>query len=325
MKRFATGLVALGMIIAGTVSANATTLRLAHAAPQGDLQQKLAERFAEDVKTMSDGKITVQIFPQGQLGNDSQMITGARSGIIDIVMSGLNNFTGMMPELGGLMLPFMITDRDQAYAVYDGEIGQEAAAEFENFDLKVLGFPENGFREITNERGPIVEPKDLEGLRMRTNNSEALNEMFALLKANPQQIPVAELYTALETGVVDAQDHPITIVQSFKFYEVQKYLSLTNHSYAALVLAMNEKKFNGLPEDQQAIIMKAAKAAIDYERQLSKDSDESMIADLEKEGMTVNRDVDRQAFQDAVKPVWKTFTDKYGDDLVNKIQAVTAN
>ena len=107
-------------------------------------------------------------------------------------MSGLNNFTGMMPELGGLMLPFMITDRDQAYEVYDGPIGQEAAAEFENFDLKVLGFPENGFREITNNRGPIVEPKDLEGLRMRTNNSEALNDMFALLKANPQQIPVAD-------------------------------------------------------------------------------------------------------------------------------------
>ncbi|AMM87045.1 DctP family TRAP transporter solute-binding subunit [Martelella sp. AD-3] len=323
MKRFTTGLLAIGMLVAGTVSANATTLRLAHAAPQGDLQQKLAERFADDVKTMSDGKITVQIFPQGQLGNDSQMITGARSGIIDIVMSGLNNFTGMMPELGGLMLPFMITDRDQAYEVYDGPIGQEAAAEFENFDLKVLGFPENGFREITNNRGPIVEPKDLEGLRMRTNNSEALNDMFALLKANPQQIPVAELYTALETGVVDAQDHPITIVQSFKFYEVQKYLSLTNHSYAALVLAMNGKKFASLPEDQQEIIMKAAKVAVDYERQLSKDSEASMIADLEKEGMVVNSDVDRQAFQEAVKPVWKTFTDKYGDTLVNKVQAVT--
>ncbi|MAM09362.1 MAG: C4-dicarboxylate ABC transporter substrate-binding protein [Rhizobiaceae bacterium] len=238
-------------------------------------------------------------------------------------MSGLNNFTGMMPELGGLMLPFMITDRDQAYEVYDGPIGQEAAAEFENFDLKVLGFPENGFREITNNRGPIVEPKDLEGLRMRTNNSEALNDMFALLKANPQQIPVAELYTALETGVVDAQDHPITIVQSFKFYEVQKYLSLTNHSYAALVLAMNGKKFASLPEDQQEIIMKAAKVAVDYERQLSKDSEASMIADLEKEGMVVNSDVDRQAFQEAVKPVWKTFTDKYGDTLVNKVQAVT--
>ncbi|WP_319518319.1 DctP family TRAP transporter solute-binding subunit [uncultured Martelella sp.] len=324
MKRFTTGLIAVGMLIAGTVSANATTLKLAHAAPQGDLQQKLAERFAEDVKTMSDGDITVQIFPQGQLGNDSQMITGTRSGIIDITMSGLNNFTGMMPELGGLMLPFMITDRDQAYEVYDGEIGQEASAKFGNFGLKVLGYPENGFREITNNRGPIVEPKDLEGLRMRTNNSEALNEMFALLKANPQQIPVAELYTALETGVVDAQDHPITIVQSFKFYEVQKYLSLTNHSYAALVLAMNQKKFNSLSEEQQAIIMKAAKDAIDYERKLSKDGDAAMIADLESNGMIVNDDVDHAAFQKAVRPVWDTFTAKYGDELVNKVQAVTS-
>ncbi|MCA1490375.1 DctP family TRAP transporter solute-binding subunit [Ensifer sp. NBAIM29] len=300
-----------------------TVLKLAHAAPETDLQQTMSIYFKEQVEARSGGSITVNVFPHGQLGNDAQMIDGARSGIIDIAISGLNNFTGLIPEAGAFELPFMFPSRDHAYRVLDGEIGQGVAAKFEPVGLKLLGFPENGYRNITNNRGPVRTPEDLDGLQMRVNNSKALNDMFALLGANPQQLPVAELYTALETGVVDAQDHPIGIVVSFKFNEVQKYLSLTQHAYSALAMVMNNDKLKGLSDAEQKIIMEVAAEAVAKQRELSVAKEEEMIAQLESEGMSVNRDVDAAAFQAAVKPVWEGFIDENGDALVNAIVAAS--
>lgn len=296
-----------------------TELKLAHAAPESDLQQTLSVFFKEQVEARSNGSIKVSIFPAGQLGNDAQMIDGARSGIIDIAMSGLNNFTGLVPQAGVFELPFIFPTRDVAYKVLDGEIGQGISAEFVQHGLAVLGYPENGYRNITNNRGAIKKPEDLEGLQMRVNNSRALNDMFALLGANPQQIPVAELYTALETGVVDAQDHPVGIVVSFKFNEVQEYLSLTQHAYSPLALVINHQKLKGLSAEEQTVITEVAKEAIDKQRELNIAKEEEMIASLEKEGMEVNRDVDAAAFQAKVRPVWDGFIQANGDELVNKI------
>lgn len=304
------------------VSAQAqTNLKLAHAAPETDLQQALSLFFKEEVEARTNGSVTVTIFPQGQLGNDAAMIDGARSGIIDIAMSGLNNFTGLVPEAGAVELPFMFPNRALAYDVLDGEIGQGIAASFTGHGLKVLGYPENGYRNMTNNRGPIRTPADLAGLNMRVNNSKALNDMFALLGANPTQLPVAELYTALETGVVDAQDHPIGIVLSFKFNEVQKYLSLTQHAYSALALVMNDAKFNALNADERKVVAEVAAEAVAMQRKLAQEKEAGMIEALKAEGMEVNTDVDAAAFQAAIKPVWDSFIAANGDAVVNAIVA----
>jgi tripartite ATP-independent transporter DctP family solute receptor len=298
-----------------------TELKLAHAAPDTDLQQTMSLFFKEQVEARTGGSVTVTIFPQGQLGNDAAMIDGTRSGIIDIAMSGLNNFTGLVPQAGALELPFMFPTRDAAYAVLDGDIGQGLSAEFTQHGLKVLGFPENGYRNMTNNRGPLRTPADLAGLNMRVNNSKALNDMFAALGANPLQLPVAELYTALETGVVDAQDHPIGIVVSFKFNEVQKYLSLTQHAYSALALVMNDAKFNSLTADEQKVVLEVAAEAIAMQRKAVQEKEAGMIEELKAAGMEVNDDVDAAAFQAAVKPVWDGFIAENGDAVVNAIMA----
>ncbi|WP_022708344.1 DctP family TRAP transporter solute-binding subunit [Paracoccus zeaxanthinifaciens] len=309
------------MSVAALSAQAQTSLRLAHAAPESDLQQTLATYFKEQIEERSEGGITVTIFPQGQLGNDAAMVDGTRSGIIDIVMTGLNNLTGLVPDAGAFELPFIFPTRADAYAVLDGEIGQGISAQFEPQGLKMLGYPENGYRNMTNNRGPIVEPADVSGLQMRVNNSRALSDMFQLLGATPQQIPVAELYTALETGVVDAQDHPIGIVQSFKFDEVQDYLSMTQHAYSALALAMNLDKFEGLDEEQQAMVLEVAAEAVAMQRELAQEREDEMIADLESKGVQVNRDVNAEAFQEAVRPVWDSFVEQNGDALVNAITA----
>jgi tripartite ATP-independent transporter DctP family solute receptor len=321
MKKLATVLTTAVFVASATLSMAATELKLAHAAPEADLQQDLAKFFAEQVTKRTNGEVTVKIFPQGQLGNDQQMITGTRSGIIDIEMSGLNNFDGLMPEVGGLFLPYIFTSRQHAYTVLDNEVGQGVLAGMEKFGLKGLGFPENGYRNITNSRKPIRTPEDVVGLKIRTNNSAALNEMFALLKANPQPLPVSELYTALETGVVDAQEHPINITHSFRYDEVQKYLSLTEHSYSMLVMVMNLKKFNSLTPEQQKVVQEVAAEATAYQRNLSIEKEASILADLEKRGMAINKDVDKAAFQKAVRSTWDTYINKYSDAMIIKIQA----
>ncbi|WP_018688965.1 DctP family TRAP transporter solute-binding subunit [Ahrensia kielensis] len=300
------------------------TLKLAHAAPETDLQQDFSVFFKEEVEKRTNGEVKVAIFPQGQLGNDAAMIDGTRSGIIDIFMVGLNNLSGLMPESAAFTLPFMFPERETAYKVLDGEVGTNLRMQMKDFGLIGLGYPENGYRNMTNNRGPIATPADVSGLQMRVNNSIALNDMFAALGANPQQIPVAELYTALETGVVDAQDHPIGVTLSFKFYEVQKYLSLTQHAYAPLAVAMNLNKYEGLTAEQQATIMEVAKEATDMQRKLSIEKEDEMIADLEKNGMEVNRDVDGAAFQAAVTPVWDAFIAENGDTLIKAIKAASA-
>jgi TRAP-type C4-dicarboxylate transport system substrate-binding protein len=159
---------------------------------------------------------------------------------------------------------------------------------------------------------------------MRVNGSKALNDMFNELGANPQQLPVSELYTALETGVVDSQDHPISVTLSFKFNEVQKYLSLTQHAYSPLVLTMNLRKFNGLSPEEQKIIEEVSAEAVAMQRKLSIEKEDKMIAELEAQGMQVNRDVDRTAFQQAIQPVWNAYIEKNGDTMINKIKVAAA-
>lgn len=316
---FRTTALVAALSLAGMAAEAQTALRLAHAAPETDLQQSLALFFKEQLEERSGGEITVTIFPQGQLGNDAAMVDGTRSGIIDVVMTGLNNLTGLVPAAGAFELPFMFPSRADAYAVLDGEIGQGISAEFTAHGLQMLGYPENGYRNMTNNRGPITTPADVAGLQMRVNNSKALGDMFQLLGATPQQLPVAELYTALETGVVDAQDHPIGIVQSFKFDEVQDYLSLTQHAYSALALAMNLNKFNGLSEEQQALVLEVAAEAVAMQRELAQEREEEILADLASKGMQINRDVDAAAFQEVVRPVWDNFIAENGDAIVTAI------
>jgi tripartite ATP-independent transporter DctP family solute receptor len=311
-------------VVLSTNAVGATTLKLAHAAPESDLQQDMSLFFKKEVEARTNGDIKINIYPQGQLGSDKQMIDGSRAGIVDFAMVGLNNYNGLMPESSAFTLPFMFPNRETAYKVLDGAPGQEVLKNMEQFGLKGLGYPENGYRNMTNNEKPIRVPADVKGLQMRVNGSKALNDMFNELGANPQQLPVAELYTALETGVVDSQDHPISVTLSFKFFEVQKYLSMTQHAYSPLVLTMNNKKFNKLSADEQKIITEVAAEAVAMQRKLSIAKEDKMIADLKAGGMEVNSDVDGAAFQAAIQPVWSAYIEKNGDAMIKKIVAAAA-
>lgn len=295
-----------------------TTLRFAHPTPEADIQHKMAEFFAEKLSERSNNELKVQIFPGGQLGSDAQAIDGTRAGAIDVTIAGLNNFTGLIPEAAAFTLPFMFPTREAAYGVLDGEVGKSVGKDLQEFDLVLLGYPENGYRNMTNNTGPIRTPDDVKGLQMRVNNSQALSDMFQALGANPIQLDVNELYTSLETGVVDSQDHPIPVTLSFRFYEVQNYLSLTRHAYSPLGWVMNKAKFEALSPEMQSTLMEVAAESVNFQRDLAIKGEEAMLEELGK-SLKINDDVDGAAFQTAVRPAWDGFIAEHGDTLINSI------
>ncbi|MFU2134780.1 TRAP transporter substrate-binding protein [Gallibacterium anatis] len=311
-------------LIAATVSVQAeTTLRFGYEAPRSDTQHLAAKKFNELLKEKTKGEIKLSLFPDSTLGNAQAMISGVRGGTIDLEMSGSPNFSGLVPNLNVIDIPFIFQNKEHAYRVLDGEIGQGLLKELEDKGLKGLAFWEVGFRSMTNSKHPIHTPEDVKGLKIRTNQNPMYVKAFQLLGANPVPMPLSELYTALETRAVDAQEHPIGIVWSVKLYEVQKYLSLTNHGYTPLLVVMNKAKFDGLsPESQQAII-EAAQEAGKYQRELNAKKEIEILDKMKKAGVEVVEQVDMKPFKNVVEqPVRQFFIEKNGDSLIKAVDAL---
>ncbi|MDO4776189.1 MAG: TRAP transporter substrate-binding protein [Cardiobacteriaceae bacterium] len=323
MKRKLLSTLAAAVALAVLPAQAATQLKFGYEAPRTDTQHIAAEKFQELLKEKSGGELDLALFPDSSLGNAQAMISSVRSGTLDIEMSGSPNFTGLASRLNVIDIPFMFRNREHAYRVLDGEIGADLADDLESQGLKVLAWWEVGFRAISNSKHPVNKPEDVKGIKIRTNQNPMYIKAFEILGANPVPMPLSELYTALETKTVDAQEHPVGILYSVKLYEVQKYLSLTNHGYTPLLVVMNKAKFDGLPAAQQQALLAAAKEAGDYQRQLNAEKENGMIAEMEKEGLEVIRELDVAPFRAAIESqVREMFIKNNGDELPKAIDAL---
>ncbi|NBH76100.1 TRAP transporter substrate-binding protein [Rodentibacter pneumotropicus] len=307
------------MVFTGSANAS-TTLRFGYEAPRSDTQHIAAKKFNELLKEKTKGELKLSLFPDSTLGNAQTMIGAVRGGTIDLEMSGSPNFTGLEPKLNVIDIPFIFKDRQHVYKVLDGEIGQGLLKDLEAQGLKGLAFWDVGFRAFSNSKHPINKPEDVKGLKIRTNQNPMYIQAFSLLGGNPVPMPLSELYTALETRAVDAQEHPIGIFWSVKLYEVQKYLSLTNHGYTPLIVVMNKAKFDSLSPELQQAILDSAKEAGQYQRDLNVQNEKDIVEKLRKAGIEVIDKVDNAPFKAVIEAdVRKSFIEKHGDDLVNKI------
>ena len=264
--------VTYALLIAGvatfsTSSLAAQSLRFGYETSQTDSQHIAAKKFNELLQEKTKGELKLKLFPDSTLGNAQAMISGVRGGTIDMEMSGSNNFTGLSPVINLLDVPFLFRDTAHAHKTLDGKVGDDLKVSLEGKGLKVLAYWENGWRDVTNSRAPVKTPADLKGLKIRT---------------------------------IDAQEHPINVVWSAKFYEVQKYLSLTHHAYSPLLVVINKAKFDGLtPEFQQALISSAQEAG-SYQRKLVAEDQQKIIDGMKDAGVEVITDLDRKAFSDAL-------------------------
>ena len=314
----------VGSFFVGIASAQTAPvkLRFGHAHPVTDSQHVAALEFAKKVKERTQGGIEIQVFPSNQLGNDNTMIAGVRGGTIDIETSGNPFFTGIVPKLNVLDLPYLFDDATQVAKVLDGQIGRSLLNELEAHQMKGLAFWEVGYRSLANSRRPVNKAEDIKGLKLRTTPNQAHIKAFQLLGAAPQPMPFSEVFSALETKAIDGHENPPTLMASTKMYEVQKHLSLTKHAYTALIVVMNKAKFESLkPEFQQILLQEAANAAV-FQRDLNARSEASALAELRKHGMQIVDKPDIDGIKAIVKDeVRRMFIEKNGDDLLKAIDA----
>ncbi len=294
-------------------------LRLGHAmAPSHPLNVAVVE-FAKAVEKETQGAIKVEVKDSGVLGGERDMFEQVRMGALDIALLGTGAGMSLEPKLQIEELPYAFQTHEQAYAAMDGEVGQKLADILAKKNLKVLGFYENGYRQMTNRVRPINKPEDMTGLKIRSAELEMRLDMFRLLGASPIPMAFTELFTALQQGTVDGQENPLAIIENSKFYEVQKYLSLTNHIWCSFIMVMNQDLFNSLSPEQQTVIKRNAEKYRDMERELIRKGEEGTLKNLKEKGMEINK-VDIKPFRQAVNPIYEKYKTVFGEDLMRSMQ-----
>ncbi|GHU28752.1 C4-dicarboxylate ABC transporter substrate-binding protein [Betaproteobacteria bacterium] len=279
------------------------------------------EAFAAQVKQETKGEIEFEIVPSGVLGGEIELIQQTVGGMLDASLIGaITMFQGFAPKAAIEDLPFIFTDRLVVHKAVDGAFGVYMAEKvIEPLGLKVATFLEHGFRQITNNKRAITKPEDLAGMKLRVPPLALRVEAFKLLGANPVPMALPELFTALQQGTVDGQENPMATIESYKFNEVQKFLSLTNHTYVSAPLVFNKDSWKSFDAATQKIILDAAKKAQTMSRDLYVNYETEALKRVRDSGVTVTTDVDYKAFADKVKPVWESFRQKQGNELFDLI------
>lgn len=316
-KSFVRTLLALAVFAAAGAQAQ-TKLTLGHGAAPGNPRHEAAVLFAERVKAKTQGRIEIQVAHSAQLGDDAAMVTALRSGTLDISANSQGAVANVVPEYAAIGLPFLFSDVQKAWQMLDGPVGEELAKRTAAKGMVVLGFWDNGIRHVTNSKKAIKLPTDLKGLKIRTPPDTMTVDIMQTLGADTQQIKFAELYVALQQGVVDGQENPLANIASAKLYEVQKYLTLTGHKYETNPFVMSKRSWDKLTPADQKIFTEAAAEATQAQRKLSKEADEKLVAELKAKGVQIET-VDRKAFVDATRPVYAKWTSGPLGEFVQRV------
>jgi len=306
MKRSTFNRALLAIAAAATLpfaaQAQAVKLTLGHGAAPGNPRHEASVKFAELVKAKTSGRIEVQIAPSAQLGDDAAMVTALRTGALDLSANSQGAVAAAVPEYAAYGMPFLFSSPAQAFKLLDGPLGKELSDKSAEKGLVVLGYWDNGIRQMTNGKHPITKVEDMKGLKMRTPPDATLVDIMQALGAEAQQIKFAELYVALQQGVVDGQENPLVNIHASKLYEVQKHLALTNHQFQMTPLLVGKRTWDRLtPADRKALTEAAAEATA-LQRKLSQEADEKLLAELKTKGVQVTT-VDKAAFARATAKV----------------------
>lgn len=296
------------------------TLKLGHTGAPNHHYNLTCEKFVEAVKAKSNGEIEIKIFPSDQLGNQRQLVEGTQLGTVDMVLTSDSQLSSFIDAFGALNLPFLFRDIDHVGKAMDGEVGEYFAKEAEKKGIVILGYWENGFRHVSNSKRPIEKLEDLKGLKLRTPNSQVTLESFKALGALPTPMSFGEIYSVLQLGTVDGQENPIAHILTQKWYEVQKYFSLTNHQHNVEPLCMSKIIFDSLKPEYKKILLEEAKAHAAVSRNMVTDDEAKQLEEL-KTHIAVNSVADLKPFQDACAPVYDGARKKYGA-IVDQILAV---
>lgn len=329
-------LVAIGLLLAGcadvsgpsssggTSNAKGKNFRLGMVAAQNSVQHQAAEKFAELVNEKTDGSISISVFPAGQIGSDESLGQDLSRGTLEFAFINQGSMSGMDKLLDFHYLPYIVSNYAQADKLYygDGIIPQTMKETLAKHKIKALGWYELEFRALSNSKKPVKKPEDLKGLRLRVPGSQAIMGFFNSVGAQTVTIAMPELYTALQQGTVDGQDNGLLITYDNKLHETNQHYTRLNHVFATGTIAMSEKTWAALSEEEQAAVTEAAKEAQDWEIKEERKVTESYVDKMKDEGVKVIELTDEETaeFQKIGQNVWESLYDTYGKERIDKLR-----
>lgn len=324
MKKLMTILVlALALCVAGSAMAE-TVFQLGTTVNEQDSFQVAAEKFAELVAERTNGEYKIEIYPNGTLGGESDMLDSMSMGMLDMGIITSGPFVNFSEMMGVLDMPYLFATNEEAYEVLDGEIGQELLDTLEEAGLKGLAYAERGFRNVTTSVRPITCAEDLKGLKLRVMENEVYTATFKALDVNAVPMAWAEALTAMQQGTIEGQENPVNVMYSYKLWEYgQKYATFDRHSYATAIITMSLDVFNTLDEATQEIFKQAAQEAAEFERAWVAEQEAGQIQALKDNGMEIVENPDVDTFRAAVQPVYDAYPQFA--DYIARIQATLAD
>lgn len=298
-------------------------IKFAHVVSANTPKGKAADLFAKRVEELSNGRIKVHVFPSAQLVDDDKVFQELKRNNIQMAAPSFSKFTPIAKEFNLWDVPFIFRDTEHLHKVMDGEVGQILKDVISAKGYIALDYWDAGFKQFSTNKKPIVVPSDAEGQKMRIMSSKVLEEQTKAMKAIPQVLPFGEVYSALQTGVVDAAENPLSNLYNSKFYEVQSSITMSNHGYLGYLVVASEKFWQGLPADLQEVIKTAMREATIYEREESAKEEELLLQrlkDNDKTGTVIYELTEEQKkqWQDLMVGIYPKFYDLVGKDLIEK-------
>lgn len=283
-----------------------------------------AQKLADDIEEETDGRITIDVYANEQLsgGDSAKAVEGLAKGSIDLTFNSTIIYSVLDERFGVVSAPFLFDSLDEVDAAFAGEGGDMLSNLLLEKNVVALGYGENGFRQITNDEGPIQAPDDLKGMKMRIPGITMYTDLFREYGADPATMTWSEVFTALQQGTIDGQENPIDVIHSSKIDEVQEYLTLWNYSYDPLVLGINKNLYDSMSEEDQELFKRLGEEAAAYQVKLNRERAAEQLEELKTKGMKVNElsEEQIQAFKDASQPIYEKYTDIWGEDLLKAFQ-----
>lgn len=298
-------------------------IRFGYGLSEDSNQGRAAKFLADDLAKRTGGKIKLKGFGNASLGSDIQMQNALIGGAQEMMVGSTATLVGIVKEFGVYDLPFVFGNEREADTILDGAFGQSLAAKLEEKGLVGLVYWENGFRNLTNGKRAITKLEDMQGIKLRVMQNPVYIDMFKGFGANAVPLPFSELFTALETGTVDGQENPVNTIQSSKFYEVQKFLSLTKHVYSPWIVLASKKWWDGLSADEKKAVHESAVASRDFERKDSREAAAKAIDFLKQKGMqvTVVSDKEIERMREMTRPATQKFANEGNVKLIKDLQS----
>jgi TRAP-type transport system periplasmic protein len=316
-----TGALAASGLAASGARAAGRSLRIGYILPVQSQLGAGATAFADEIAKRTGGRIAIQQFPDSSLGGDVELAKGVQLGSIDLALITGFGLPGVLPEIGVFNIPFLFRNMEHAHAVFDGPIGESFRKVFAAKDLVLLAWGENGLRHLTNSRHAVATPGDLKGLRIRVPQTDIMLSAFKALGVEAASLPFPQHYEALRAGKFDGQENPIATIQAAKFDQVQKFLTLSGHAYDPAAFVVSLDVFEDLSAEDKASFVAAAKVGAAASRRYAAEAATAGVVQLERTGMTVQRDIDARAFAAAMAGANAAFEQQFGHDLIERIRA----